>query len=126
VIGELFYGKMFGFMKERRDVLNSLNAMSSILPAFTIGGVLPSYLGKLFFMLSVIYLSNVGGSMTALQHIEKLSTAAVNKRKEEIKDSKDDRRDMLQKMLEINADRGDKINFLHEDIVIESHVAMYV
>jgi hypothetical protein len=42
VLGELFYGKMFGFMSERTDIGNYMKAIDSLLPAFTIGGTVPS------------------------------------------------------------------------------------
>lgn len=40
--------------------------------------------------------------------------------------SQDEKRDILRKMLEINADKGDEIDFTYEHIYVESHVAMYV
>ena len=124
MLGELFYGKMFGFMKERTDVGNYMKAIDSLLPAFTIGGTMPSYLTKLYFVSTVLLSPSVRGALGAVKHIENASVAAVERRKQEIEEKKDDKRDMLRKMLEITADRGDKINFTHSDICVESHSSM--
>ena len=124
VLGELFYGKMFGFMSERTDIGNYMKAIDSLLPAFTIGGTVPSYLTKLYFLSTVLFSPSVRGALGAVKHIENASEAAVRRRKQEIEENKDDKRDLLRKMLEINADRGEKINFTYEHICVESHSSM--
>lgn len=124
VLGELFYGKMFGFMNERTDVGNYMKAIDSLLPAFTIGGILPSYLTKMYLVFTILVSSSVRGALGAVKHIENASEAAVERRKQEIVENKDDKRDMLRKMLEINADRGEKINFTYQHICVESHSSM--
>ena len=123
MLDELFYGKTFGFMKERTDVGNYMKAIDCLLPAFTIGGTMPSYLTKLYLVSTVLLSPSVRGALGAVKHIENTSIAAVERRKQEIEE-KDDKRDMLRKMLEITADRGDKINFTCSDICIESHSSM--
>jgi hypothetical protein len=55
VLGELFYGKMFGFMSEHTDIGNYMKAIDSLLPAFTIGGTVPSYLTKLYLVSTVLF-----------------------------------------------------------------------
>ena len=125
VLGELFYGKMFGFMKERKDLGNYMKAIDSLLPAFTIGGTVPSYLTKLYLLSTIIFSPSVRGALGAVKHIEAASRAAVERRTEEIKSNTDDKkRDMLRKMLEINADKGEKINFTYEHIYVESHSSL--
>ena len=124
VLGELFYGKMFGFMSERTDVSIYMKTIDSLLSAFTIGGTLPSYLTKLYFLSTVLFSPSVRGALGAVKHIENASEAAVKRRKQEVMENKDDKRDMLRKMLEINADRGEKINFTYQHIVVESYSSM--
>ena len=124
VLGELFYGKMFGFLREQRDIGGYMKAIDSLLPAFTNGGTLPSYLTKLYLVSTFLFSPSVRGALGAVKQIENASEAAVNRRKQELLENKDDRRDMLRKMLEINADRGDKINFTYQHIVVESHSSM--
>lgn len=115
---------MFGFMSERTDVGNYMKAIDSLLPAFTIGGTVPSYLTKLYLLSTILFSPSVRGALGAVKQIENASEAAVRRRKQEIEENKDDKRDMLRKMLEINADRGEKINFTYPHICVESHSSM--
>ena len=126
MLGELFYGKMFGFLRQHTDIGGYMKAIDSLLPAFTIGGTLPSYLTKLYFLSTVILSPSVRGALGAVKHIAHASETAVENRKREMAERDDDRQDMLRKMLEINADRGEKIDFTHQHICVESHSSMYV
>ena len=111
-------------MNERTDVGNYMKAIDSLLPAFIIGGTLPSYLTKIYLVSTILFSSSARGALGAVKHIENASEAAVERRKQEIVENKDDKRDMLRKMLEINADRGEKINFTYQHICVESHSSM--
>lgn len=111
-------------MSERTDIGNYMKAIDSLLPAFTISGTMPSYLTKLYLLSTILFSPSVRGALGAVKHIENASEAAVKWRKQEIEENKDDKRDMLRKMLEINADRGEKINFTYEHIYVESHSSM--
>ena len=115
---------MFGFMNKRADIGNYMKAIDSLLPAFTIGGTVPSYLTKLYLLSTILFSPSVRGALGAVKHIEKASQAAVKRRKQELDDSSDEKHDLLRKMLEINADRGEKINFTHLDIIVESHSSL--
>ena len=115
---------MFGFMTERTDFGNYMQAIDSLLPAFTIGGTVPSYLTKLYLVCRSLFSPSVRGALGAVKHIENASQAAVESRKREILENKNDKRDILRKMLEINADRGEKIDFTYQHIYVESHSAM--
>ena len=111
-------------MSERTDVGNYMKAIESLLPAFTIGGTVPSYLSKLYLISTILFSPSVRGALGAVKHIENASVAAVSRRKQEIAENMDDKRDMLRKMLEINADRGEKIDFTYQHICVESHSSM--
>lgn len=113
-------------MTERTDIGSYIKAIDLLLPAFTIGGTLPSYLTKLYFLSTVLLSPSIRGALGAVKRIESASEAAVRRRKQEIDENKDDKRDMLRKMLEINADRGEKINFTYQHICVESHSSMSV
>lgn len=125
VLGELFYGKMFGCMSERRDIGNYMKAIDSLLPAFTIGGTVPSYLTKKYLLSTILFSPYVRGALGAVKHIEHASETAVKRRKQEVEENKDDKRDMLRKMLEINADRGEEIDFTYRHICVESHSSIF-
>ncbi|KAL9003650.1 MAG: hypothetical protein Q9188_003494 [Gyalolechia gomerana] len=116
---------MFGFMHEGRDIGGYMDAIDSLLPAFTIGGTLPSYLTKLFLLSTVIISPSVRGALGAVKRIEHASKTAVERRKLETAEEKDNKHDILRKMLEINAERGEKINFTYQDICVESHSSIF-
>jgi len=120
----LFYGKMFGFMSERTDIGNYMKAIDSLLPAFTVGGTVPSYLTKLYLLSTVLISPSVRGALGAVKHLENASKAAVERRKQELEENKDDKRDLLRKMLEITADRGEENNFTHQHVFVESHSSL--
>lgn len=44
----------------------------------------------------------------------------------EIEENKDDRRDILRKLMEISAEKGEKVNFSADHIYAESHSLLYV
>ena len=124
VLGELFFGRMFGFLRQQTDVGGYMKAIDSVLPASTIGGTLPSYLTKLYLLSTVILSPSVRGALGAVKHIEHASQTAVENHKRELEEIDNGKHDMLRKMLEINADRGEKIDFTHQHICVESHSSM--
>ncbi|KAJ5153212.1 uncharacterized protein N7482_009690 [Penicillium canariense] len=97
VLGELFYGKSFGFMRERTDIGNYMKAIESLLPAFPIGGTMPSYLTKLYFIATAIISPSFRGALGAVNHLASASSDAVEQRFEDVLEKRDDRRDMLRK-----------------------------
>lgn len=101
-----------------------MKAIDSLLPAFTIGGTLPSYLTKLYFLSTVLLSPSIRCALGAVKHIEHASETAVENRKRDIAERDDDRHDLLRKMLEINADRGEKIDFNQQHICVESHSSL--
>lgn len=70
VLSELFYGKMFSFIRERTDVGGYMKAIESLLPAFTIGGTVPSYLTKLYLLSTILFSPSVRGAVGAVNHLE--------------------------------------------------------
>ena len=119
MLGELFYGEIFGFMHTRSDYKDYMSSLSSMLPTFTIGGTLPSYITPFILPLTLL-MPSARGAISAIKHIDASSHSAVQRRKQELEDQKDDKRDILRKMLEISADRGEKVDFTTPHVVIES------
>ena len=111
-------------MREGKDIGGYMKAIDSLLPAFTIGGTVPSYLTKLYLISTILFSPSVRGALGAVKHLEDASRAAVKRRKQEIEQKEDDKHDILRKMLEITADRGEKINFTENDIFVESHSSL--
>lgn len=72
----------------------------------------------------MIFSLSVHGTLGAINQIDTASKAAVKIRKQEIQESKDDKRDILRKMLEIEGDRGAELGFTEEHIHVESHSSL--
>ncbi len=112
-------------MSEQTDIGGYMKAIDTLLPAFTIGGTLPSYLTKSYILSTILLSPSVRGALGAVKRIEIASENAVKIRKQELEENiNDEQHDMLRKMLEISTDRGEKINFTHQHIVVESHSSM--
>jgi hypothetical protein len=124
VLGELFYGRSFGMMRERKDVGDYMKSIQALLPMFTIGGSLPSYLSQLYLLSTIIFSPSLRGAVGAAQNLVKFSIAAVKAHAQELEENTNDKQDMLRKMIEISTDRGEKINFTHEHIFLESHISL--
>lgn len=115
---------MFGFMKERKDIGGYMKAIDSLLPAFTIGGTVPSYLTKIYLLSTTIFSPSVRGALGAIKQIEAASKAAVKRRKQEMVENINDKRDIVRKLLEIEADRGAELDFTFEHIQVESYSSL--
>lgn len=101
-----------------------MKSIDSLLPAFSIGGTVPSYLTKLYLFSTILFSPSIRGALGAVKHIENASKAAVERRMQEIKNHDDDRRDMLRKMLDITSERGQQINFTYQHVCVESHTSL--
>ena len=77
----------------------------------------------LYLVSTVLFSPLVRGTLGDVKHIEIASEAAVERRKQEVVEDKNDKRDMLHIMLVINADRGERIK-LRTNTYIESHSSM--
>lgn len=125
MLGELFFGQKFGFMSERTDIGNYMKAINSLLPTFTIGGTVPSYLMSFYSLSTTLFSPGVQGALGAVKHIATASKTAVNRRKQELEANKEDQGcDMLRKMLDINKERGEKIDFTLSHIGGESRSSL--
>lgn len=126
VIGELFFGKDFGFMKEKTDVGNYMKAIHEICIKNTIAGTVPSYLSGLTFPTLTLFCPSFRGTIEAIINLSVSSKTAMDRRMREIEENSDDRRDIIRKLMEISADRGEKVNFNTNHIYAESHSSLYV
>lgn len=124
MIGELFYGKKFGFMQERRDVDGYMKAIDTLLFAFTLAGIVPSYLTMPFVLLTILIWPSMRGALGAVKKIEISSKTSVSQRHREIQEPADNGRDILKKLLQIVAAKGEKVNFTSDHVVVESYNAL--
>lgn len=124
VLGELFFGSRFGFMEERNDVGNYMKAIHSICIRNTIAGTLPSYLSQFTAPALALFNSTFREAISTIIKLAVASKTAMDKRMGEIEEEKDDRRDMLRKLVELSADRGNVVNFTTSHIHSESHSSL--
>ena len=111
-------------MSQRTDVGNIMKAIDTLLSTFTIAGMLPSYLIRVYILSTALISPSVRGALGAVQQIENASQNAMRRRKEEVEEKKDDKQDMLRKMLDIAADRGEEVNFAYPHICVEAYSSM--
>ncbi|RAH49950.1 cytochrome P450, partial [Aspergillus brunneoviolaceus CBS 621.78] len=122
VLGELFYDRMFGMMRENRDLHDIGRAVDAMLPAFAVGGTLPSYLQQAFLISTYLLSNSLRDAVTVSKMVEIVSIQAVEQRIRELKDKDNQlnrKHDMLRKVLEISdGPRGPALNFTHKHIHI--------
>ncbi|KAI9723570.1 MAG: hypothetical protein M1828_004166 [Chrysothrix sp. TS-e1954] len=123
VLGELFFGSMFGFLATGTDINSYIEALDNILPVMATAGACPKMVQKYVFPLAML-LPSTRRALPSLQHIEKSSQQRVEERHLHMKEGKPLRRDMLAKLFEIARDKGDEKDFHHADIQIECHTAL--
>lgn len=126
VLGELSFGNDFGFMKEQKDVGNYMKAIHSICIKNTMAGTLPSYFSGLTFPTLSLFCASFRGTIEAIINLSVSSKKSMDKRMREIEENKDDRRHILRKLMEISAEKGEKVNFNAGHIYAESHSSLYV
>ena len=125
VVGELFFGQMFGFMKERSDHENYIASLDLLLPFLSVISVLPSYL-RTMVTICAIMIPKVRQAYKALGTMERAAKNCVEERTKMLQEAGDDKpgRDLLQQMFQIVNAKGAEINFGEKDMAKESYSAM--
>ena len=106
------------------DVNDHIQNLDNMLPMFTVGGVLPSYLTGVFLRSSFLLLPSMAGALGGLRSLERAAKQAIKDREQELHEKQDDRHDLLRKMLEIKAERGENVNLTNAHIEIDSVSAL--
>ncbi|MCJ1423936.1 hypothetical protein MMC29_001821 [Sticta canariensis] len=123
VIGELHFGKKFGFMEERVDYGNYMESLWNMLSVLAWVIMLPSFAQKAVLAGGFV-IPSVRRGMTVMLKIMKLAKQRVAERQRDIKQGKPTRQDLMAKSLAIHQERGEKENFLLEDTEMESYDAL--
>ncbi|OQV03644.1 hypothetical protein CLAIMM_08662 [Cladophialophora immunda] len=126
VVGELFFGKMFGFMQERHDHENFIASLDLLLPFLSATSVIPSYL-RTFLAVSAFMFPKVRRAFEAIGTIEAAAKSCVVERAELLRDPNQGppRRDLLQQMFDIQQNKGADVNFGEKDMAKESYSAIF-
>jgi hypothetical protein len=123
VIGEVFFGKMFGFLEKSEDHGAFIASLDQLMPVLCISAVATSYVRPLI-MSSAIFIPAALKAIKAIDGIRKAAVEAASTRKKSIEDGDPARHDMLQQLFEIVREKGEKVNFSDREATLEAYVAM--
>jgi hypothetical protein len=125
VIGEIFFGNMFGFLEKSEDHGAFIASLDALMPVLCISAIAPWYV-RPFVMGSAIVIPAAFRAVKAVDGIRAAAVEATGKRKKQITDETVKRNDMLQQLFDIVAEKGEKVNFTDSEVTLEAWVAMYV
>ena len=123
VIGEIFFGDMFGFLQNSEDHGAFIASLDALMPVLCISAIGPTYMRPLI-MCSAIVIPAAFKAVKAIDGIRKAAVVASSKRMKEIEDGAVPRTDMLQQLFDTVRDKGEKVNFSSREATLEAYVAM--
>lgn len=125
VVGELFFGKMFGFMANREDHKSWIACTDTFMPVLCIVAVAPSYARSLIMMSSVLN-PVVRKALAAIGQIADAARSCVVERAgSDVEEAKGgSRRDLMQQFFDIKRDKGEKVDFGTGEIQAEAMTAL--
>ena len=123
VIGELYFGKTFGFMEDRHDYGQYIQALDTLMPPMVVASTSASY-ARPFILGSAILIPAARSAIKALNLIATAAKRCVSQRFEDVKAGKEVRHDMTDQMIEIYRENGAKLDFTLHDIEQEAYVAL--
>lgn len=126
VLRGLLYSGTWNFANNRMEDGGWIEKISPALALFTVGGTLPSYLMPFCMIFSILFIPTIRRTMKFFGHLSLASAEAVSRRKEQVDRNEDGKPDMVRRLFEIKADKGEKYNFKHEHVEAETQSALYV
>ena len=124
-IGELFFGQMFGFMRQSEDHESYIKSLDTLLPVLCTVAVAPSYTSPLILMSSILN-PMVRKALKAVDHIAAAAQRCVNQRTKENSEESVGlrRRDPMQQLLDIAQGKEEKVDFDVGEVQYEACVAL--
>ncbi|KAF2472740.1 cytochrome P450, partial [Lindgomyces ingoldianus] len=123
IIGQVFFGKMFGFLESGRDYGNYIASLDVIMPVLNLLGTTPKFLRPLVLFSSILF-PGVFTAVKAVGHMQKQAIDIANNRKKEIAEKCGPRNDVLSQLFHIVGDRGEKLNFGHPEATNEAYTGI--
>lgn len=123
VVGELYFGRMFGFLEKGVDYNNWIQSLDLLMPFLCVTSVAPTYVRNLI-LTSALFLP---GSLAALKAIDNIGTSAracVAKRFAAESASEYQRTDIIQQLYDIHKEKGEKVDFQMGDLEQEAYIAL--
>lgn len=127
VIGELYFGRMFGFMDTGGDYQSLIHSLDVLNPVMASMAVSATY-ARTAIVLSAITSKSVRIALKGIDHVTMTAKACVKERLEQILASDGyavPRHDLLQQLIGIMQERGEKIDFGISEIEYEAYVALF-
>lgn len=125
MVGEIFFGDMFGFLQNNEDHGAFIASLDALMPVLCMAAIAPSYVRPII-MTSAIAIPAVLKAVKAIDGIRKAAVAAAVKRMKSIEAGAAVRNDMLQQLFDIVQEKGEKVNFSSREATLEAYVAMCV
>ena len=126
VIGELYFGRMFGFLKTGSDHGSWIHSLDLLMLFLCLTAVAPSHTRPLILMSAIV----VPGSLKALKAIKTIGEAArscvAQRFDNAARDLEPNRTDLLDQLYSIHLEKGEKVDFNRGEIEQEAYVALYV
>jgi hypothetical protein len=123
VVGEIFFGDMFGFLENSEDHGAYIASLDALMPVLCIAAIAPGYLRPLI-MSSAIIIPAAFQAVKAIDGIRRAAVEATSRRLKSIEMSSARRNDMLQQLFDVVREKGEKVNFSTSEATLEAYVAM--
>ncbi|KAF5677377.1 pisatin demethylase [Fusarium circinatum] len=125
VASQLFFSRMFGFLKEGGDHQGYIRSLDTLLPALAVTSVTPTYVRKLFLTAGTMF-GSVRRALTSLNEIERAAELCIAERQEILKNGKTvERKDIMSSLFDIIREKGDKVDFGLTEAKVEVYVALF-
>ncbi len=125
MIGELFFGRMFGFMEKSCDHGSYIEALDTFLPFITRMTMTPKFYRPLF-QLSALFSSATRKASKTMPRIAQAAKDCVADRIKLEAEHGGVRTDLLQHLLGILESKGTKVDFGMGEVEISALTALYV
>lgn len=113
---------MFGFMQERHDYKSYIAALDTLLPLILTVAIAPIY-SRPFILASSLFSSTVRKGLKAIDHIAQAARDCVAARLKKIDNSLIEE-DLLQQLLTVVSEKGEKVDFGISQVQHEAYVAL--
>ncbi|TVY21774.1 Cytochrome P450 monooxygenase gsfF [Lachnellula arida] len=123
IIGELFFGKAYGFLEKEQDIDNLMAAAGAVAPFEGMMGMAPVWAKP--FMMWMLAIPNIARGIMNFQKVKVTGKKLVADRMKTMENQdKSGRNDMLGKMLSIVWEKGERVDWTVLDVEQECFVAM--
>ncbi|KAI9694926.1 MAG: hypothetical protein M1822_000543 [Bathelium mastoideum] len=123
IVGVVFFGKSFGFVEKGVDHLNYIEAVWTSLPFLGVAAVAPTYI-RSFIMAAAALNPRTLKAARAVGGITKAALEQTARRRKDSEEENFQRNDLLSQLFRIERERGEKLDFTHREIALESWVGI--